>query len=56
MSRFDIADYLGTSPESVARAFAKLERDGFLRRASPRSVQFLNADGLARLVRGMSHG
>lgn len=55
MSRFDIADYLGTSPESVARAFAKLEHDGFLRRTSPRSVQFLNADGLARFVRGMSH-
>jgi len=54
MSRFDIGDYLGTSPESVARAFAALERDGFLRRASPRSVELLDPDGLARFVRGLS--
>jgi Mn-dependent DtxR family transcriptional regulator len=52
MSRFDIADYLGTSPESVARAFATLERSGFLRRTSPRSVELLDADRLARFVRG----
>ena len=54
MSRFDIGDYLGTSPESVARAFAALERDGFLRRVSPRSVELLDPDGLARFVRGFS--
>lgn len=53
MSRFDIADYLGTSPESVARAFTKLEQAGFVRRNSPRSLEFLNADALARFVRGM---
>jgi CRP-like cAMP-binding protein len=54
MSRFDIGDYLGTSPESVARAFAKLEHDGLLRRISPRSVELLDPDGLARFVRGLS--
>jgi CRP-like cAMP-binding protein len=52
MSRFDIADYLGTSPESVARAFAKLERGRLLRRQSPRSVELLDPDGLARFARG----
>jgi CRP-like cAMP-binding protein len=52
MSRFDIADYLGTSPESVARSFTVLERDGFLRRMSPRSVELLDPDGLAQFVRG----
>ena len=52
MSRFDIADYLGTSPESVARALAILERNGFVRRASPRSVELLDPDGMARFVRG----
>jgi CRP-like cAMP-binding protein len=54
MSRFDIADYLGTSPESVARAFTKLEREGLLRRTSPRSVELLDPDRLARFVRGRS--
>lgn len=52
MSRFDIADYLGTSPESVARAFAALERQGFVRRLSPRTVELIDADGLGRFVRG----
>jgi CRP-like cAMP-binding protein len=56
MSRFDIADYLGTSPESVARAFATLERGGFLRRTSPRSVELADPDRLARFVRGFPQG
>ncbi len=51
MSRFDIADYLGTSPESVARAFAVLERRTFVRRLSPRTIELIDADGLARFVR-----
>lgn len=54
MSRVDIADYLGTTPESVARAFVSLERGGYVRRISPRSVELLDIDGLARLVRGVS--
>jgi CRP-like cAMP-binding protein len=56
MSRFDIADYLGTSPESIARAFATLERGGFLRRTSPRSVVLADPDRLARFVRGFPQG
>jgi len=53
MSRFDIADYLGTSPESLARTFARLEQDGFVERVSPRSVRLCDADALTRLVRGV---
>jgi len=53
MSRFDIADYLGISPESVARAFAALEQYGFVRRSSPRTIELVDADGLARFVRGI---
>ena len=56
MSRFDIADYLGTSPKSVARAFAALEREGLLRRISPRTVELLDPEGLGRLVRGLELG
>ena len=32
LTRFDLADYLGTAPETVARAFAKLERVGLIHR------------------------
>jgi CRP-like cAMP-binding protein len=56
MSRFDIADYLGTLPESIARAFATLERGGFLRRTSPRSVVLADPDRLPRFVRGFPQG
>jgi len=53
MSRFDMADYLGTAPESIARAFIELERAGFVRRVSPRSVELLDGNGLARFIRGV---
>lgn len=39
MSRYDIADYLGTSAESVTRAMAVLERNLFIRRISPRQIE-----------------
>jgi CRP-like cAMP-binding protein len=39
MSRYDIADYLGTSAETVTRAFTRLERDGLLRRVTARTVE-----------------
>ena len=53
MSRFDIADYLETSPESVARALAALEREELLRRSSPRNVELLDPEGLGRLGRAL---
>jgi len=39
MSRYDIADYLGASAESVTRAFALLEKNGLLLRWGPRKLE-----------------
>jgi CRP-like cAMP-binding protein len=39
MSRSDIADYLGTSAETVTRALAKLEAEGLLLRTTPRALE-----------------
>lgn len=39
MSRDDIADYLGTSPETVIRALTRLERSGMIERISPRELK-----------------
>jgi Crp-like helix-turn-helix domain len=51
MSRFDMTDYLGTAAESIARAFVEIEREGFVRRVSPRTVELLDANGLRRSIR-----
>jgi CRP-like cAMP-binding protein len=52
VNRFDLADYLGTVPESAARAFAKLESLGLLRRTTARMIEVLDIDGLQSLQRG----
>ena len=44
MSRYDIADYLGTSAESVARALLSLEEKGIVRRLTPRSIELRLAE------------
>lgn len=49
LTRFDIADYLGMAPETVARGFARLEREGLIKRLSSRQIQILNVDGLRDL-------
>lgn len=49
MSRYDIADYLGTATESVTRAMTKLEAEGLIRRTTPREL-LLNLAGLKRLA------
>jgi len=49
LSRFDIADYIGTAPETVARGFLRLEREGFVRRVTSRVVEVRDMDGLRRL-------
>lgn len=49
MSRYDIADYLGTAPESVTRAFSRLENEGLLRRVTPRLLR-LDLPGLRALA------
>lgn len=49
LSRFDMADYLGTAPETVARGFLRLERDALVRRVTSRIVEIIDVDGLRRL-------
>ena len=51
MNRFDIADYLGTSPETVARAFAKLEEENLISRTLPRLVEIRDLAGMRRYLR-----
>ena len=50
MSRFDLADYLGTSPETVARALSRLEKDNLVTRISPRQLFIPNPELLGRLL------
>jgi CRP-like cAMP-binding protein len=52
VNRFDLADYLGTVPESAARAFTKLEYLGLVRRITARTIEVLDIDGLQMLQRG----
>jgi CRP-like cAMP-binding protein len=52
LSRFDLGDYLGTSPETVVRVLARLEKDGLIRRLSARLLLIPSQDALARLLRG----
>jgi CRP-like cAMP-binding protein len=52
MSRFDVADYLGTSPETAGRAFTKLENMGIIRRLSPRRIEILDMEKLRLIQRG----
>jgi CRP-like cAMP-binding protein len=52
ISRFDLADYLGTSPETVVRVLARLEKDGLVRRLSSRLLLVPSADGLLHLLSG----
>jgi len=49
VNRFDLADYLGTVPESTARAFAKLEDLGLIRRITARKIEILDRTGLRLL-------
>lgn len=49
MSRYDIADYLGTATESITRAMSKLEGEGLIRRTTPREL-VLNLSGLKNLA------
>jgi CRP-like cAMP-binding protein len=49
MSRYDIADYLGTSAETVTRALARLERVGMLRRITARDLK-LELDRLKTFI------
>jgi CRP/FNR family transcriptional regulator, anaerobic regulatory protein len=52
VNRLDLADYLGTAPESTARAFAKLESDGLIKRVNSRAIKILDRKGLQQLQAG----
>jgi CRP-like cAMP-binding protein len=52
LTRFDLGDYLGSAPETVARAFARLEEQGAIRRISPRLVEIPSLDALRQVVSG----
>ena len=52
VNRFDLADYIGTAPESAARAFARLESDGLVRRITSRTLEIRDVEGLKALQRG----
>jgi CRP-like cAMP-binding protein len=52
VDRFDLADFLGTAPESAARAFAKLECRGLVRRTSSRVIKIIDPTGLRMMRRG----
>src|SRR5579864_8692001 len=49
MSRYDIADYLGTSAETVTRALARLEGEGMLHRITARDLK-LKLDQLKAFI------
>ncbi len=49
MSRYEIADYLGTSAETVTRALQRLEQTGMLQRLTARSLE-LKRDQLKAYV------
>ena len=50
MSRYDIADYLGLTMETVCRTFTALKRDGFIALPTPQRVELRDRDALEALV------
>ena len=52
LTRFDLGDYLGSSPETVARAFAKFEKQGIVRRISSRLIDICDAGALHQIMGG----
>jgi len=50
LNRFDLSDFLGSAPETISRAFTKLEKEGLIRRVTPRLVNILQDTALRKLV------
>jgi hypothetical protein len=46
MSRYDIADYLAVSVETVSRSLTDLKQRGVIRFSGTRTVKIVNRDGL----------
>ena len=56
MNRFDVADYLGTCPETAGRAFTKLVDMGIIRRITPRRIEIVDTARLRLMQRGPRRG
>ena len=52
VNRSDLADYLGTAPESISRAFSRLESERLLKRVGPRTLEILDVSGLEEFCAG----
>jgi CRP-like cAMP-binding protein len=52
VNRFDLADYLGTTRESAARAFNRLELEGLVKRINSHTIEILSLKGLQQLQHG----
>lgn len=52
MTRFDIADYLGLTFETVSRTFTGLARDGLISLPTPQEVKVNDVDRLRRIAEG----
>ncbi|MGA8944122.1 MAG: Crp/Fnr family transcriptional regulator [Thermoactinomyces sp.] len=49
MSKKDLASYLGTTPETLSRKLADLERKGYIRQKAHKQIEILDIDGLLLL-------
>lgn len=52
VNRFDLADYLGTTRETAARTFAKLEKENLIRRINSHIIEIVDLKGLKQLQYG----
>ena len=52
MTRYDIADFLGTTPESVSRCLTKLNRSGVIRMDTPDTITLVDRPTLSDIPRG----
>lgn len=49
MSKKDLASYLGTTPETLSRKLADLERQGYIRQKAHKKIEILDMEGLLLL-------
>lgn len=49
MSKKDLASYLGTTPETLSRKLADLEKQGYIRQKAHKKIEILDVDGLLLL-------